>query len=447
MGHHVVAGRTRRPRRTCLSKRGLAATVLTAGLALSLPPSPASADTVRSTPAGWTPYLLPSPPSQNVADLEKCKGTMYAVGTATAVGRGSDTYVRSNAFSFSATTGVMTAWAPEVNGPVQSIAFSPDCSTAYLGGTFTQVNKVAARNLVAVNTVTGAVKRRFKHEVNGPVDTVRYLHGAVIVGGRFTTVNGGRRTAMASLRPRTGVVTKYLRVRIRGRLGQTATEVFKSQPSHDRHKLLIEGTFTSIDGHRREQAAVLRLGKHAVKLDGWTSPELLQSCAIRFYVRAGNWSPNDNTIYLAATGLHPESGPGSGGSDPRTGLCDAVSAFPAVSRSVPHRWINYSGCDSFYSVAADQDNVYAGGHPRWMDNPFGCNEAGPGAVSRPGIGSLNPRTGLATSWNPTHSRGHGVDDLLVTKAGLWVASDTFTNGGAQQCGGVGDHGGICFFPY
>ena len=427
--------------------RVLVAAALAAGLTLTLPPTVASAKTVRSKPAGWTPYLLSDPGKQNIAELEKCRGTMYAVGTATAIARGSATYARSNAFSFSAKTGAMTAWAPAVNGPVQSIAFSPDCRTAYLGGKFTQVNQVAAHNLVAVNAVTGAVRRDFKHTVDGRVDTVRYVHGAVIIGGRFSTVNGSRRVAMASLRPSTGAVTKYLRVQIRGQLGQSATDVYNSQLSHDRHRLLIEGTFTSINGHTRQQAAVLELGKNTVRVDGWTSPELLETCDIGFYVRAGNWSPDDKTIYLAATGLWPSSGPGSGPSQPRAGLCDAVSAFPAAARSVQHKWINYSGCDSFYAVAADKSNVYVGGHPRWLNNSNGCNNPGPGAVSRPGIGSINPQTGRATSWNPTHSRGRGVDQLLVTKAGLWVASDTFTDGSAQQCGGVTHHGGICFFPY
>jgi hypothetical protein len=440
----IFAGRTPRG---VLSTRVLAAVLLTAGLTLSLPPSVASAATVRQKPADWTPHLLPSPVDQSIAELEQCKSTMYAVGTATAVARGRATYARFNVFSFSAKTGVMTKWAPKVNGPVRSIAFSPDCRTAYLGGRFTRVNHVDVRNLVAVKTANGAVRRAFQHDADGPVDTVRYVAGAVIIGGRFTTVNGAARAAMASLRPGTGAVTKYLDLQITGRLGQSATDVFNSQPSHDQHRLLIEGTFTSINGHARQQAAVLKLGKHAVRLDGWTSPELFRSCAIGFYVRAGGWAPHDKTIYLAATGIHPASGPGSGDNQPRAGLCDSVSSFPALSQSVQHRWINYSGCDSFYSVAVDKNNVYAGGHPRWLDNSDGCNRPGPGAVSRPGIGSIDPHTGKATSWNPTHSRGRGVDHLLITRAGLWVASDTWKNGMAQQCGGVAHHGGICFFPY
>ena len=74
-------------------------------------------------------------------------------------------------------------------------------------------------------------------------------------------------------------------------------------------------------------------------------------------------------------------------------------------------------------------------------------EPGPGALSRPGIAEIDPTSGLATSWNPTRSLGvYGATDLLLTDAGLWIASDNFSNGQAQMCGGMWDKGGICFLP-
>jgi hypothetical protein len=372
---------------------------------------------------------------------------MYAVGEITAVGRGSATYTRSNAFSFSETTGVMTNWAPQANGAVRSIAFSPDCSTAYLGGSFTTVNGVAAAHLVAVDTATGAVKTGFAHNVSGLVQTVRYTHGSVIIGGTFNKANGVSRTKMASLDPTTGAVTPYLNVSITGNYPNTGTKVYNSQLSNSGNKLLIEGVFTSIAGQPRQQVAVLDLGTSSVTLDGWTSPELAQPCAIAWYARGASWSLDDSKIYIATTGYKPTSGPGSNTGSPRAGLCDAVAAFPATSASVTHTWINYTGCDSYYSVAVDANNVYVSGHERWANNPNGCDSAGPGAVSRPGIASMDPSTGLATAWNPTRSLGHGSHQLLVTSAGLWVASDTFTNGGAQMCAGTRKHGGICFLHY
>jgi hypothetical protein len=35
--------------------------------------------------------------------------------------------------------------------------------------------------------------------------------------------------------------------------------------------------------------------------------------------------------------------------------------------------------------------------------------------------------------------------MLLTSAGLWIASDNF--GGGTQCGGVSGFAGICFLPY
>lgn len=34
--------------------------------------------------------------------------------------------------------------------------------------------------------------------------------------------------------------------------------------------------------------------------------------------------------------------------------------------------------------------------------------------------------------------------LLLTKAGLWIASDNFTGGGG--CGGIHSLAGVCFLP-
>jgi len=74
-------------------------------------------------------------------------------------------------------------------------------------------------------------------------------------------------------------------------------------------------------------------------------------------------------------------------------------------------------------VAITGAAVYVQGHQRWMDNPLGDDDAGPGAVEREGIGAIDPESGDALPWNPGKTRGVGGKDMLATGAGLWVGSD------------------------
>ncbi len=106
--------------------------------------------------------------------------------------------------------------------------------------------------------------------------------------------------------------------------------------------------------------------------------------------------------------------------------------------------MNYTGCDSLYSAAADASTAYFGGHERWSSNPDDCDQAGPGAIAAPGMEGLSPATGALT-FNPTRARGLGADDMLITSAGLWIASDNLDGG--VQCAGKSGHSGICFLPY
>lgn len=111
---------------------------LTAGalaLALLAVAEPANAlpnGPVSQMPASWTPQLATSESDGTVEKLRQlvpCGSMMYAVGTFTAIEKGSTVYARNNAFSFNATTGAVSAWNPNVSGTVvDSVALSPDCS-------------------------------------------------------------------------------------------------------------------------------------------------------------------------------------------------------------------------------------------------------------------------------------------------------------------------------
>lgn len=413
---------------------------------------PASAQTgpVSGTPAAGTPQLAKTGSTEQVRQLVKCGGTMYAVGRFTAISWNGRTYNRHNVFSFSATPPyAMTPWGPNVNGKVNSIVLSRRCTTAWLGGAFSAVNGKAAQNIAAVSIATASLVPSFAHNANGQVETLRKANGHLLAGGYYSQINGSGRRYMTSLNTSTGRDDGFARLRIKGNyqypgVSSNPTRVYNQQLSHSGTLDLVEGDFTSVGGVPRQQIFMLDLSGSTAAVTGWTSTEFNTNCNFNeaFWLQAASWSPDDSTVYIATTGYKPNGTPA--GSFPRTGLCDVAAAFPATQTSVTHKWINYTGCDSMFSTAADASTAYFGGHERWSQNPNGCDFAGPGAINAPGMEGLSPATGLLT-FNPTHARGEGADDMLITSAGLWIASDTQNN--SVQCGGKYNHAGICLLPY
>ena len=182
------------------------------------------------------------------------------------------------------------------------------------------------------------------------------------------------------------------------------------------------GNFTSVGGQERYRAFMLTLGATSATLNGWYYRPLRNLCAaasIPDYMRDVDFSPDGSYFVLVSTGFVPTSG-GIG-----RDLCDAAAKFTMTNQSdtAQPAWINYTGGDTLHSVVVTGPAVYVQGHQRWLDNPFGRDFAGTGAVERPGIGAIDPTTGRALPWNPTKDRGVGGKDLLATSTGLWVPSD------------------------
>jgi hypothetical protein len=456
-----------------------AATVVISMIGVAAPSfaTSAPAGPVSATPVTDIPHLLPtSSPVEEIRQIAQCGNTMYAVGTFTTIKKGSTTYTRNNAFSFSATAPyTVTSWNPNVNGIVNSIAFNAaNCADAYIGGLFTSVNGTTVKNLAEVDTTAGAVVTAFGHSANGQVSTLLGANGHILVGGYYTSINNSTADPyMTSLDPVTGKDDGFLKLNISGNynfpgVSSNPTRVFNQALSHSGQYDLVMGDFTTAGGLPRQQIFMLNLGTTPATVTGWTSPEWDGSmgelsssdptgypyqCATvePFYIQAAAWSPDDSTIYIGDTGYHPNGFPI--GETARTGLCDAMASFPATVNPpaqnglpgyVLHNWVNYTGCDSLYSAAADASTAYFGGHERWASNPDNCDAAGPGVVNAPGMVGLSPADGSVT-FNPTRARGLGADDMLITSAGLWIASDN-QNGG-QMCGGVNGLAGLCLLPY
>ena len=430
---------------------------------------------VLSTPVTSTPHFpATTSTTEQIRQIVQCGSTMYAVGTFTVVKRQSTTYTRNNVFSFSANSPyAVTSWAPNVNGTVNSITFNGiNCADAYIGGKFTAIGSTAVKNIAEIDTTTGNVVTGFRHSASGTVETLASHGSHIIAGGYFTSINGTSADPyLASLNPATGTDDGFIQLHISGNyqypgVSSNPTRVYNQAISHSGALDLVMGDFTSVGGLPRQQIFMLNLTTNPASVTAWTSPQWDGSQPMAtpqdpnngypyqcvgnesFYIRAASWSPDDSTVYIGTTGYHPNGWPT--GSYPRTGLCDAAAAFPATQAPVLSEWINYTGCDSLYATAADAYAAYFGGHERWSMNPNGCDFKGPGAIVAPGIEGLVPSNGnlMLNSQGTalyTRGRGLGADDMLITSAGLWIASDNLN--GTQMCGGVQGLAGLCLLPY
>jgi hypothetical protein len=440
--------------------------------AVAAPARTAATGPVSAVPAAGTPELATTSVTEKVRQLVRCGKIMYAVGAFTEISQGGTTFPRNNIFSFKAAAPyTVTPWNPDVNGLVNSITFNGgNCAKAYIGGSFTSVHGTAVRNIAEISTSTGAVNTNFAHDARGGVDTLLGVDGHILAGGAFTLINGSTSDPfMTSLSPATGKNDRFLRLHISGHIQfhnvrTNSTYIYNQQLSHSGKLDLVEGDFTKVARQNRQQIFMLNLTTNPATVTGWSSPEFDGSkgnvpggypyqCNANHpvYIQTAGWSPDDSTIYIAATGYHPWNL--ATGTFPRSGLCDAISAFPATQSEVLHYWINYTGCNSLYSVAADNSAVYVGGHERWANNSKGCKFAGTGAIPAPGMGAFTPgpsggtllmnKAGTAGLYS--RARGHGADDMLLTSAGLWIASDNFD--GSVTCGNASGHAGICLLPY
>jgi hypothetical protein len=413
-----------------------------------------------------------------IRELVQCGTTMYAVGGFTSIDQTGTVYTRNNIFSFSASAPyTVSSWAPNVNGQVNAIAFSGgNCADAYIGGKFTSINGTPAKYIAEIDTTTGNVVPAFASNADNFVWTIAAANGHLLVGGDFIHINGTKENHFASLNPATGADDGFIQLNISGTYqfcaagGKPCTDpsnrpqVYNQQLSHNGTLDLVEGRFTSVGGLARQQIFMLNLAGSKATVTGWTSPEWDGSNTaafpyyqcwpkLAFYIRSAAWSPDDSTVYLATTGYHPALI----NTNPRKGMCDSVSAFPATQTSVTHNWIEYSGCDSYYSVGADTGAVYAAGHPRWAMNNNGCNQAGAGSVADAGLQGFDPATGnveLNSGGTALYTMTRAnADSMLITSAGLWIGStNRYT---VNKCGDLtgppghnsADHAGICLLPY
>ncbi|GIE87858.1 delta-60 repeat domain-containing protein [Actinoplanes regularis] len=410
------------------------ATAFLTVLAGSTPPAVADIPQygiVSDNPVDWTPHVMDG----TVWALALVGDTVIVGGAFTKVQDSSRrvTLDRKNIFAFGLYDGAIRSFAPEVDGAIYSLAPGTG-GTVYVGGAFKKVNGVAQRGLTRLWLGSGNRVTSFQAKINwGDVRSLTNRLGHLYVAGTFSAINGVERVGLARLYAESGTVDQGFDAKLAGP-GLSRTRVEHFDVTADGRRLVAVGAFLKAGSSERIQIAEFDVGGPTAQLTGWYTKAYEPECMKGFdtYLRQVKFAPDGSYFVVAATGrassVHK--------------LCDSAARFEtdAVGEQEP-TWVQRTGGDSLYAVAVTGPAVYLGGHQRYFDNPLGTDGdgPGPGAVSRPGIGAVDPATGKALSWNPTRARGVGVRAFLAVPEGLLVGSDTDELGREY-------HGRIGMFP-
>jgi hypothetical protein len=394
------------------------ASVLAAAILL-VPTGIAAAGTVRHSsvvsahPVDTTPHVL-----DGIVNALALVGNTVVVGGSFSEVRdaGSTTVLeRDNLFAYNLATGrILTGFKPYLDRPVQALAAGTG-GTVYAGGSFTMIDESYTPGLALLRLSDGSRVTGFGAPVYG--GTVTSLAGRgrhLYVGGDFTRIGPVPRVALARLDAATGAVDPRFAI-IPDRPRGNRTKIYAMSLTTDR--LAVDGDFTTLDGLSRPQLGLIDVAASTAKVDRWRTDAYAGSCRDDFpsYVRGLDFAPDGSYFVVVTTGGRTTS--------PK--MCDSTARFEThAGGTADPTWVNHTGGDSLYAVAVTGAAVYVGGHQRWLNNPRGRDSAGPGAVERPGIGAIHPRTGKALAWNPTRERGIGVKAFLAHRGGLLVGSDT-----------------------
>lgn len=326
---------------------GLACALLLT-LSLTTVGQPAMADTqppAAGTPATASTSSLPTAQMNGVAWDQVIVGNTVYVGGDFSKARpagsalGTNEVARTFLLSYNLATGILTPWAPVLNGQVRSMVASPDGTRLYVVGAFTSVNGVAKNRIVAFSTATGAIDPTFTASANGQVFAVTASASAVYFGGQFTASNSVQRPGgAAAVNAATSAVLPWAPILGSGR-------AFAMQVSPDNSEVVIGGNFTTLNGNSNPGYGMGSTDTNTGASLPWAVGTVV--------LDAG---PNAATYNLTSDGENVYGAVytfGSGG--------NLEGGWSARWNGGAVNWIQTCSGDT-YSVAVSADTVYYAGH-------------------------------------------------------------------------------------
>lgn len=160
--------------------------------------------------------------------------------------KGQQEVPRSNILAYALDSGqLIEDFSPTLNGTGRSLAVSEDGKTLYVAGEFDKVNDEWHSRLAAfdISQGHGTLISSFRPVFNTTVKDIAVAGDTLYAGGYFTKVNGQQRVRLAALKASTGELLDWTA----SAEGPNA-QVYTIEVSPDRSKVVIGGSFSSVNG-------------------------------------------------------------------------------------------------------------------------------------------------------------------------------------------------------
>ena len=274
---------------------------------------------------------------------------------------GTNLIPRSNILAYNLTTGVITSFAPVINGQVKVIKASADGSRIYVGGSFNNVNGQTRWNFAAFDVATGALSTTFKPAVGGSyVNAIAVTNSAVYLGGLIQAGAGvARKNLVAFSTSGAGALLGWAPTT------DLQVDSMVLTPSND--KLIVAGRFGTVNNVSQRGLAALDLSSGAIL--PWTAPSIVQNgvaVGTSGAGKAGIWEleADANAIY------------GTGWVYANKVIGNLEGLFSAEPGNGAIRWIADCHGDH-YGVYSDGTNVYSTGHEHSCETANGMPQGSP----------------------------------------------------------------------
>ncbi|RKT78480.1 PKD repeat protein [Terracoccus luteus] len=351
-----------RARRALSAAVGL---VLVAGGVVAMPSAAQADDVVPTPPAAEAP--LPQPVSADALPTAQMNGVAWKqviVGNTVYVGGnftqarpagsapGTNTVARTHLMAYDITTGVMTSWAPVLNGQVKDLAASPDGKRLYATGSFTTVNGVNRYRVAAFDLPSGNLSS-FAPGLNSAGQAIAATNTTVYLGGYFTNVNSSWRPRLAAVSAQTGAVLPFAPVIDDGTVSALVT-------APDGQSVVAGGNFTSVAGSSTNGYG---LGRFAA--DSGT----VMALPVNSEVRNGGAESGITSLATDGTSFYGSGYHFGGGGN-------VEGSFSANWSDGSLRWLEDCHGDT-YSVFPVGNVVYSASHKHYCGNSGGFPQASP----------------------------------------------------------------------